>query len=102
MDDALDILIDKGEEDEDDDLDLSPAGIEQERHRWILTKPEHLDLYVLWRQMAGMGGETIGGLWALAQQPGSEALFRDFGTLHARERRLKRRAEKIKERIEKQ
>jgi len=100
MDDALAVLLDKGdEEDEDDALDLSPAGIERERRRWILTKPEHLDIYVLWRQMAGMGGETIGGLWALAQQPGTEALFRDFGTLHARERRLQRRAKRMKEGI---
>ena len=99
MDDALSVLVDEDDEDEDDPLDLSPAGIERERRRWILTKPEHLDLYVLWRQMAGMGGETVGGLWALAQQPGSEALLRDFGTLSAREKRLKRRAKRRKEGI---
>lgn len=95
MDDALAPLVEESD-DEDDALDLSPAGRERERRRWRLIKPEHLELYVLWRQLAGMGGETLAGLWGLAQQPGSDALFRDFGTLSAREKRLKKRAERMK------
>jgi len=95
MDEALSALLEESDED-DDPLDLSPAGIQRERTRWALIRPEHLELYVLWRQMAGMGGESLGGLWALARQPGTDALFRDFSTLYARERRLKRRAERVK------
>lgn len=95
MDDALAVLVEE-EGEEADVLDLSPEGRERERTRWRLVVPEHLDLYILWRQLAGMGGETLGGLWALASEPGSEALFRDFGVLHARERRLKKRAERVK------
>jgi len=69
---------------------MSPQGIARERNRWILVRDEHLDLYVLWRNMAGMGGESLGELWRLAQEPGSGALLKDFATISAREKRLKR------------
>ena len=77
-------------------IDFSPKGIERERTRWNLVREEHLDLYVLWRNMAGMGGESIGELWRLAQEPGSGALLKDFATISAREKRLKRSREFLK------
>lgn len=51
----------------------------------------HLDLYLIWRRTAGMGGETMSSLLELANRPGSEALIRDFGMLSEREERLKLR-----------
>lgn len=91
MDEALAILIE--DEEPDDGIDLSPAGIQRERFRWRLRRPEHAELYVLWRQLSGMGGESLAELWQIARAPGSDALMADFATLHAREKRLKKRQE---------
>jgi hypothetical protein len=79
-----------------DGLDLSPEGIERERRRWVLINPDHLDLYVLWRRLAGMGGEGLGDLLRIAGEPGSAALFHDFNVLSAREKRLKKQGEFFK------
>lgn len=87
MDEALRPLVE--DDPPEDILDLSPAGRERERRRWTLIDPAHLDLYVLWKNLSGMGGETLGQIWDLAQRPGSAALFRDFAVLSAREKRLK-------------
>lgn len=85
------------DEESEDFIDFSEAGIERERHRWQLVREEHVDLYLLWRSMSGMGGEGISGLWALANQPGSGALLKDFYTISAREKRLKRGRKFLKE-----
>lgn len=90
MDAALLPLVEKAGAEEDEPLDLSPEGIERELRRWLVVREEHIDLFVLWRQLSGMGGESLSGLWKLAQEPGSGALLRDFRVLNARERRLKR------------
>lgn len=94
MDDALAGLVD--DDPAPDVLDLSPEGRQREARRWVLLDPAHLDLYVLWRQMAGMGGESLGELLRIAGQPGSAALLRDFGVLSAREKRLKKNREFLK------
>lgn len=82
---------------EDEPLDLSPEGIERELRRWTVVREEHIDLFVLWKRLSGMGGESLGSLWRLAQEPGSGALLRDFFVLSARERRLKRIHERLNE-----
>lgn len=92
IDDILEPLIDKDEED-DDELDLSPEGRERERNRWYIYDEMHAHLFVLWSNMAGMGGESLSNLWELAEKPGSAALFRDFGVLSARKKRLQKRHE---------
>jgi len=46
---------------------------------------------MLWRNMGGMGGESLSGLWKLYREPGSAALLKDFSTLSAREKKFKRR-----------
>lgn len=76
--------------DADDDLDLSEEGIAYEMRRWQVAREEHVELFVLWRRLSGMGGESLSSLWKLADEPGSAALLRDFGVLSAREKRLKR------------
>lgn len=88
MDEALSGLIvpDKAE----DEKPLTLAQIEAERGKWHLTRPEHLDLFVLYRSMGG-GGESLYDLWKLTQEPGSAALLHDFAILGQRLKRLKAR-----------
>lgn len=83
------------DENDDDDgfLDLSPEGMEKERQRWYIRDEMHAHLFVLWSNMSGIGGESLGNLWELAEKPGSAALFRDFATLSARKKRLEKRKE---------
>lgn len=57
----------------------------------------HIDLYVLWQRLSGMGGESLLGLWKLAQEPGSAKLMRDLGVIGARHKRLKAIEEKLKD-----
>lgn len=76
--------------DDDDGLDLSEEGIAYEMRRWRIAREEHIELYVLWKRLSGMGGESLSNLWRLANEPGSAALLKDFGVLSAREKRLKR------------
>lgn len=69
-------------------MDWSPEGLAREARKWRLVNEAHLDLYVLWTQMAGLGGNPLGDLFDLADRPGSAALFRDFRVLSARKKRL--------------
>lgn len=82
-------------EEEEDALDLSDEGIARELRRWRIAREEHIDLFVLWRRLSGMGGESLSSLWKLADEPGSAALLHDFGVLTAREKRLKRIKEQM-------
>ncbi len=66
------------------------AEIEAEAGKWHLTRPEHLDLFILYRSMGG-GGESLYDLWKLTQEPGSAALLHDFAILGQRLKRLKAR-----------
>jgi hypothetical protein len=77
-------------------VDWSPQGQRFEARRWRLINEAHLDLYLIWRQMAGLGGSPLGDLFGLAGQPGSAALFQDFRVLGARARRLKQQGEFFK------
>ena len=95
LDAALLPLVEKAEDEEDDALDLSEEGIARELRRWRIVREEHIDLFVLWRRLSGMGGESLSSLWKLAGEPGSAALLRDFGVLTARENRLKKIQEKM-------
>lgn len=88
-------MVEKAEDDEDDGLDLSEEGIARELRRWRIAREEHIDLFVLWRRLSGMGGESLSSLWKLADEPGSAALLRDFGVLTAREKRLKKIQEQM-------
>jgi len=95
MDRALESLLDALDPDaEDDEEPISFAQLELERTRWKLLEPSNLDAFVLWRSTAGMGGESLWGLWNLIQKPGTAALLVDFQTLNARMARLKRRRKK--------
>jgi len=73
-------------DDKDDDLWSADP-----KSRAALCDPGHLQLYMLWRNMGGMGGESLSGLWKLYREPGSAALLKDFSTLSAREKKFKRR-----------
>jgi len=95
MDDALDVLLHKGDESEDSDS-WTVADLEAERGRWKLLRPEHMDLFVMWQAMSGMGGESLYDLWRLFQEPGSAALLIDFSTLNRRLAKLRRREKRRK------
>ena len=69
-------------------VDWSPEGLAREARKWRLVNEAHIDLFVLWQQLAGMGGNPLGDLFDLAGKPGSAALFRDFRVLSARKKRL--------------
>jgi len=90
MDSALEGLLDSGE-DTGDDIDFSPEGIEREKRRWRLCEESNIDLFVLWSNMSGMGGESLGDLWDLVERPGSAALLKDFAVLSSRKKRLEKR-----------
>lgn len=55
---------------------------------WHIVRQEHLDLFILWRNMSGMGGESLESLWRLSREPGSAVLLRDFRVLSTRLRRI--------------
>jgi hypothetical protein len=94
MDDILSTLLTDDDDDDDDGyLDLSPEGIAREQKRWHIYDEMHIHLFVLWSNLSGMGGESLGSLWELAEKPGSAALFRDFAILSARKKRLEKRQE---------
>ena len=92
MDSALEGLLDD-DKDSGDDIDFSPEGIEREKRRWRLADENHIDLFVLWSNMSGMGGESLGDLWDLVERPGSAALLKDFAVLSSRKKRLEKRIE---------
>jgi len=46
--------------------------------------------------MSGMGGEPLANLLKLAHEPGSAALFHDFGVLSARRKKLEKQRDFIK------
>ena len=89
MDNALEALIDDSEDDYH--LDLSPEGIEREKRRWVLYDDASIDIFVLWSNMSGMGGESLVDILSLAQMPGSAALIKDFATLSSRKSTLEKR-----------
>jgi hypothetical protein len=72
-------------------IDFSPEGIMAEQRRWVLCDETHIDLFVLWHNMSGMGGESIASLWRMVDEAGSAALFKDFATLSNRKKRLELR-----------